>query len=350
MIALLTRPGEPGTIRVEDVGRSPTAGLRIRTLEVGVCGTDREIADGLFGVAPPGADELILGHELLGEVLDDGHGFAAGDLVTATVRRSCGACLACDEGSPDACGTGDYLERGITALDGFAREVVVEDPAQVVAVPPRLGRLGVLAEPASVCARATRHSRSIGGRQPWRPTRALVVGAGAIGVITAFILRLDDWEVWIAARGAASTEKALVAAASGARYVSTRETPLDELATDVGGFDLVVEATGNAEVTVAVPGLLRRNGVGCLLGLDDRRRPLALDSTVFGVDMVLENRVLFGSVNAHPVDWTTGLARLEAARERWPEALDAAVGLRVAPDRFAEAFAFDGVKATLRFS
>ena len=350
MIALLTRPGERGTIRVEDVSRTPATGVRIRTLEVGVCGTDREIADGLFGIAPPGANELILGHELLGEVLDDGHGFAAGDLVTATVRRSCGACLACDEGSPDACRTGDYTERGITALDGFARELVVEDPEQVVAVPPHLGRLGVLAEPASICARAIRHSRAIGGRQPWEPTRALVVGAGAIGVITAFMLRLEGWDVWVAARGSASTEKARLAAASGARYVSTRETPLDELRADVGGFDLVVEATGNADVMVAIPGLLRRNGVGCLLGLDDRRRPVALDSTVVGIDMVLENRVLFGSVNAHGVDWTTGLAQLEAARERWPDALEALVGLRVAPDRFNEAFSFDGVKATLRFA
>jgi threonine dehydrogenase-like Zn-dependent dehydrogenase len=350
VIALLTRPGERGTIRLEDVAPRPAAGLRIRTLEVGVCGTDREIADGLFGVAPPDAGDLILGHELLGEVLDGGHGFAAGDLVTATVRRSCGACLACAEGSPDACGTGDYTERGITALDGFARELIGEDPDQIVAVPPRLGRLGVLAEPASISARAIRHSRSIGARQPWEPSRALVVGTGAIGVLAAAMLRLEGWDVSVAARGAASSEKARLAAAVGGRYVSTSETPLEALRIDVGGFDLVIEATGDADVMVAVPGLLRRNGVGCLLGLDDRRRPVALDSTVVGIDMVLENRVLFGSVNAHAVDWRTGLARLETARERWPEELEAFVGLRVAPDRFAEAFSFDGVKATLQFS
>ena len=350
MIALLTRPGAAGTTRLADVRRPAGKGIRVRTLEVGVCGTDREIAEGAFGIAPAGEDELILGHELLGEVLEDGGGFAAGDLVTATVRRSCGACWACDTGSPDACATGDYTERGITALDGFARELVVEDPDQLVAVPPRLGRLGVLAEPASICTRAIRHSRAIGGRQPWEPTRALVVGAGAIGAIAAYMLRLDGWEVWVAARSAASTRKALLVAASGARYVSTTETPLNRLAADVGGFDLVIEASGNADVMISVPALLRRNGVGCLLGLDDHRRPIELDSTVVGIDMVLENRVLFGSVNAHAVDWRTGLAQLEAARERWPDELDAFVGLRVAPDRFAEAFAFDGVKATLQFA
>ena len=62
--------------------------------------------------------------------------------MTATVRRPCGHCLACDEESPDSCLTGDYSERGITRLDGFARELVAEDPAQLVPIPRSLGRLG----------------------------------------------------------------------------------------------------------------------------------------------------------------------------------------------------------------
>ena len=350
MLALMTRPGQPGTARVADLpGIDVRRGIRIRTLEVGVCGTDKEIVDGAFGVAPPDEPELVLGHELLGEVIEDGHGFAAGELVTATVRRSCRACHACRAGSPDACATGDYTERGITGLHGFAREVVVEDPEQLVTVPPRLGRLGVLAEPASISARALRHSHTIGSRQEWEPARALVIGAGAIGMLSTYMLRLDGWEVWVAARSAASTEKAQLAAGSGARYVSTRETPLDELSTDVGGFDLVIEASGDADVMLSVARLLGRNGVGCLLGLDDRRRQLSIPSNVIGIEMVLENRVLFGSVNAHPMDWRTGLQQLEAMLGRWPDELGAFVGLRVTPDRFADAFEYGGVKATLQF-
>jgi len=72
-----------------------------------VCGTDREIAEGQFGVAPEGADRIVLGHESLAEVAEDGHGFSKGDLVSATVRRSCGRCLACDEGAPDSYMTGE---------------------------------------------------------------------------------------------------------------------------------------------------------------------------------------------------------------------------------------------------
>ena len=282
--------------------------------------------------------------------MDDGYGFSAGDVVTATVRRSCRRCVACSDGSPDACATGDYTERGITALDGFAREVVIEDPSQLLAVPPRLGRLGVLAEPASISARAIRHGRRIGERQAWQPSRALVIGAGAIGMLSAYSLRLDGWDVWVAARSPGSSLKAQLASASGALYVSTRETSLQDIAADSGGFDLVIEASGNADVMLSVAGLVGRNGVGCLLGLDDHRRRLSIDSTVIGIDMVLENRALFGSVNAHRIDWQTGLAQLEAANERWPDELRALVGLRVPPDRFREAFEFDGVKATLEFA
>ena len=116
---------------------------------------------------PDGDDVLVLGHEFLGRVERDGHGFTRGDLVTSIVRRSCSHCLACNEGAPDSCLTGDYSERGITRLHGFARELVAEDPAQLIAIPGSLGRLGVLVEPASICERGIRHARTIGGRQPW---------------------------------------------------------------------------------------------------------------------------------------------------------------------------------------
>src|SRR5919202_1310933 len=129
MLALVTTPGVAGSaevVQVPDVAPEPGQVL-VRTLEVGVCGTDREISEGLFGVAPDGERRLVLGHELVGVVERDGHGFARGDLVAATVRRSCGRCAACAAGAPDACDTGLYLERGITRLHGFASEYVAED-------------------------------------------------------------------------------------------------------------------------------------------------------------------------------------------------------------------------------
>ena len=349
MQALVVRPGEAHSAHVADVPAPPVRDgeVPVRTLEVGVCGTDREISEGLFGIAPEGEDVLVLGHEFLGLVDRNGDGFTRGDLVTSIVRRSCRRCVACNEGVPDSCLTGDYSERGITRLHGFARELLGEDPAQLIGVPRSLGRLGVLVEPASICERGIRHARSIGGRQPWELQRALVLGSGAIGMLATYILRLAGLDVWAAARSPASNPKARLAAASGARYVSTEEQPLAALREEVGGFDLVVEATGNAQVMADSIGMLRRSGVACLLGLDSRKQSVELDGRVLGVDAILENRVVFGSVNANRVDWLAAVDSLGRARERWPDVLPQFVGLRVPLDRFSEAFEHEGVKATL---
>ena len=330
MQALVVRPGVEHSARVADVQPPSGDGVLLRVLEVGVCGTDREIAEGLFGIPPEDDPELVLGHELLGVVERDGAGFARGDLVTAIVRRACGHCVACAENSPDACLTGDYSERGITRLHGFARELVLEDPTQLIPIPPSLGRLGVLAEPTSICARALRHALTIGGRQPWEPRRALVIGAGAIGLLTTMLLRQHDFDVTVTSRG----ESSPIAEALGARY----ERDAD------GTFDLIVEAAGNAQLMVDTLARLGRSGVACLLGLDGRNQKVELDGRVVGIDTVLENRVLFGSVNAHRRDWLAGVEALARADR---EPLEQLVGLRVPLDRFADAFAFRGGKATL---
>jgi glucose 1-dehydrogenase len=343
MRALVTEPAVAHSTRVADVPEPTGEGVLLRVLEVGVCGTDREISEGLFGV-PAAGTSLVLGHESLALVERDGHGFSKGDLVTATVRRSCRHCLACEEGAPDSCLTGDYSERGITRLDGFARELVVEDPDQLIPIPAGLGRLGVLAEPTSICERAIRHALTIGGRQPWQLERALVVGAGAIGMITTYLLRLAGVDVWTASLEPSSD----LVSASGAHYVSTKSTPLADLRLETGGFDLVVSAVPDAQLMADSLGLLRRSGVACLLGIDGRPQAVTIDGPVLGLDAILENRVLFGSVNAHHRDWLAAVASLDQARERWPDELESFIGLRVPLDRFQEAFDYcGGVKATL---
>jgi threonine dehydrogenase-like Zn-dependent dehydrogenase len=337
--ALVVDAGVAHSTRVEDVDEPTGDGVLLRVLEVGVCGTDREISDGLFGVAPKGEKQLVIGHESLAEVARDGDGFSKGDLVCATVRRSCGHCLACGEGAPDSCLTGDYSERGITKLDGFARELVLEQPEHLVPVPRSLGRLAVLAEPTSICTRGVRHAITIGARQPWEPKRALVTGAGAVGLLSTMLLRLEGLDVWTASLEPSSA----IADALGAHYVSTKSTDL----ADLGPFDIVIEAAGSAQLMLDALGLLGRSGVACLLGIDGRDGTSHIDNKVIGYDAVLENRVLFGSVNARPDDWRTGVEALDRARQQFPGALEELIGLRVPLDRFADAFAFRGGKATL---
>ena len=351
MQALVTQPGTAGTAHIADVPEPAAAadGVLLRIVEIGVCGTDREIIDGLFGVAPPGRDTLVLGHEMLGRVERDGHGFTRGDLVASTVRRSCGHCAACAAGSPDSCLTGDYTERGITALDGFASELVVERAEHLVPVPARLHSIGVLAEPTSVGARAVRHARTVGERQVWRPSRALVLGNGAIGMLSAVQLRLEGLEVWVTGRAAADSESAALVAGLGARYVLAAEGAAEALAADVGGFDLVLEATGDAQVMASTVGLLGRSGVAVLLGIDGRVRDVSVDGRVLGTDFILGNRAVIASVNARSDDWHAAVAALDGAWDRFGDVVERFVGRRVPADRFADALAYRGIKAALAF-
>jgi threonine dehydrogenase-like Zn-dependent dehydrogenase len=337
MQGLVVTPGREGSARVVE---RPEPTLRdgevlVRVLEVGVCGTDREIAHGSFGVAPEDENELVIGHELLGVVERDAQGYSRGELVAATVRRSCGHCIACEEDAPDSCLTGDYVERGITRLHGFAQELVAEDARELIRIPESLGRLGVLSEPASICTRALRHALAIGGRQPWRLERALVLGAGAIGRLMTTLLRLDDIEVWTVSL---ESHDDLVEAV-GARYANGTD--------GLPQFDLVVEAAGDAQLMADSMGLLRRSGIACLIGIDGREQRVEVDGRTLALEMILGNRVLFGSVNAQRQDWHAAVVALDRAYERWPDALEAFVKLRAPIDDFGTAFAERGGKATL---
>ena len=72
MRAITAVPGQRGTVSIEDVPApaKEDGALLVRGLGMGVCGTDREIAEGGYGEAPAGESKLIIGHESLGEVLE----------------------------------------------------------------------------------------------------------------------------------------------------------------------------------------------------------------------------------------------------------------------------------------
>jgi threonine dehydrogenase-like Zn-dependent dehydrogenase len=350
--ALTVAPGSAASARVEEVSAPvPGAGeVLVRTLELGVCGTDREIIAGHMGRPPAGEQRMVLGHEVVGRVERDGNGFSAGELVAATVRRRCSICDGhCPAGSYDSCDGADPPERGVHDLDGFGSELWVERPGNLVRVPAALGRLGVLGEPMSICERGVRHAFAVGDRQPWRPRRAIVLGAGAIGALSTAILRLRGLEVFTVARGPAGSDKAGIMEQLGARYVSTADTSIAALAAEVRP-EVVIEATGDGAVIQAAAAALGPNGVACILGVDLTATELTLDPRVLTVDYVVGNRALIGSVNAGERDWSDGIATLGRVQKRWPGVLDRMIGIRVNPDDFAEAVEYRGVKATIAFA
>jgi len=198
----------------------------------------------------------------------------------------------------------------------------------------------------AVCERGLRHAQIIGARQPWACRRSVVLGAGAIGMLSTYLLRLRGVQVWVVSRDCADSDRADIARAIGARYVATSGGDIGAIGAEIRP-DLVVEATGSARVLLDALGVVAPSGVVCVLGVDPAHRLESLPSAVLAEAYVEGNRALFGSVNAAPQDWVSAVADLVAIGRRFPGALDRLIGLRVPPDRFAAAFDFQGVKATI---
>jgi glucose 1-dehydrogenase len=353
VIAVGVTAGEAGTMRLLErpVPEPGDDQVLVRTVQVGVCGTDRSIAEGLYGTAPAGSDELVIGHEALGVVARSGGGHSKGALVSATVRRGCDRCPNCKAGETDACTTGTFKERGIVGLDGFAAEYFIERAENLVPIPASLGSLGVLAEPASVAAKGIRQVRLVGGRQAWEPRRAIVLGVGAIGVLTVQLLRLAGIETWAMARSASTSTRAQFVQAVGARYISRNETSLSELAAEIGGADLIMEAAGDPVLSAEAIRSLAPNGVLCLRGIAGTGPPANADVGALNGDLVLYNKTIIGCTNASRRDWENGVKGLAAARGRWPDALEAMAAHGFSPDSFNAALAAtDAVKNTIEFS
>src|SRR6202795_5337321 len=197
MRALTVAPGIANSARVKNVREPPVSdgSVLVRTLALGVCGTDREIVSGSYGWAPPGQKRLVIGHESLARVTEApaDSGFRPGDLIEGIVRRPDPVpCPACAMGEWDMCRNGRYTERGIKERHGYGVERFRIEPEFAVKIDPTLGLLGVLLEPASILAKAWDHIERIVRRaQVWTPKTLLVTGAGPVGLLAG--LRGGKW-------------------------------------------------------------------------------------------------------------------------------------------------------------
>ncbi|RMI42837.1 theronine dehydrogenase [Actinomadura harenae] len=285
--------------------------LLVESLVLGVCGTDREIAEHGLPAAPPGRDWAVLGHESLGRVLEApaGSGFTPGDLVVGIVRRPDPVpCRFCATQRPDLCENGRYTERGIKGLDGFGAERFTLAPEYAVRVAADLGRAAVLVEPASVAVKAWEQADHAAGRPA---ERVLVLGAGPIGLLCALLGVQRGLEVHVVDR-VESGPKPRQTKALGAAY-RTRTQDL------TGGFDRVLECTGT--LLEEAIGLTAPAGAACLVGGGDPRSSAALNAGALSQELLAWNKALIGTVNASRGHFRTAHTLLRAADHTWLEGL-----------------------------
>lgn len=323
--------------------------VRVRTVEVGVCGTDREICAFGYGVPPAGAEYLILGHEAVGEVVEIGAGVSdlrIGDWVVPSVRRPCphAHCMPCAEARQDFCSTGDFVERGIKEAHGFMTEFFVEDRRHLFRVPAGLRDVAVLVEPLTVAEKAIAQIEQVQCRLPWRAGEgalgagktAVVLGAGPIGLLGAIALVARGFRTFVYSRSPAPHVKAEVCEAVGAAYVASSVVGVDELGRMTGGVDVIYEALGAGNVAFEAMKLLNSNGVFVFTGIPPRRPAIPFDADGLMRDLVLKNQAVIGTVNADEVAFDAAIRDLGEFKARWPDAIGRIVTGRHSPDAFGD--------------
>jgi|SRR5579884_547765 len=317
----------------------------VETLSIGVCGTDLEIIAGEYGWAPPGESRLALGHESLGRVMEapQGSGLAAGDLVVSIVRRPDPVpCPNCAVGEWDMCRNGQYTERGIKQHHGYASERYRNTVDFTVKIDPSLGRLGVLLEPATVVAKAWDHIARIGKRAEWSPQTVLVTGAGPIGLLAALLAVQRGLETHVLDQVTDGLKPELVAEIGAIYHHGS--------VADVGVTpDVCIECTGVAQLVLDAMLHSDPNGIVCLTGVSSGGRQFDVDAGLLNRDMVLQNNVVFGSVNANRRHYEAGADALAKADRTW---LGRLITRTVGLDHWRDAYARqpDDVKTVLAFA
>jgi threonine dehydrogenase-like Zn-dependent dehydrogenase len=353
--AIVITPGTADSARIGEVPREAMGPgmVRIAVQAVGVCGTDAEIAQGLYGEAPAGRTDLVLGHESLARVTEVGAGVVGlrpGQLVVPIVRRPCAPpCAACSVGRWDECLTGRYQEHGIKGLDGFMRQEAVVAADAVVPLPDALQEVGVLTEPLTIVEKAVDQALAIHGLGAGEARRALVTGAGPVGLLGALLLVCRGLDVYVVDRRPAGSPKARLVESVGGHYVDDSATPLEQ-AVPQGGVDIALEATGFAPLVFRAVAALGRNGVLALTGVTGGHHEISVDVNLMNTTMVLENQAMVGSVNAARRHYRQAVQDLAALQTRFGPELRALITERVPLRDFARAFdkSQDSIKTVIQ--
>ena len=353
MQAIAVQRGENRPVVVETERPDPAAGeALVRTLRVGVDGTDHEVVAGNYGGPPGGDDHIVLGHEAVGVVEDSGDTrFSPGDIVVPTVRRPPnGENEYFRRGEADMAPEGEYHERGIVGKHGFMAEYFTSPEEHLVSIPESITEIGFLVEPLSVAEKALELATASRSSFTWEPESAFVLGNGSLGLLTLAMLRerSEFDRLYCLGRRDRPDPTIDIIEELGATYVDSRETPVSEVAAVHEPIDFIFEATGYAKHPFETIEALAPNGVGALLGVPEPWE-FEIDGGTLHKEFVLHNKALVGSVNSGYEHFQAAVDSLSRFSETFLDDLVTGVhGL----DDFEAAFADDDttIKTAVEFS
>ncbi len=260
----------PRDLRVENLPLDEIGpgDVRVRIEAGGICGSDLHYYHhGGFGAVRI-KEPMVLGHEVSGIV--DAVGaevsrVAAGQRVSVSPSRPCGACRYCQEGRQNHCLDMRFYGSAMRFphVQGAFRQVLVASEAQCHPVPGELtAGEAAMAEPLAVCLHAARRARPLLGR------RVLVTGSGPIGALSIIAARRAG-AAEIVATDVAEAPLAAARTVGADRTINIASEPdaLVPYGADKGFFDVLIEASGNAQALIGALAALRPGAVIVQLGL-----------------------------------------------------------------------------------
>ncbi len=222
---------------------------------VGICGSDMHA---YHGRDPRRNPPLILGHELAGRVVG---GTADGTRVTVNPLITCGRCDYCITGRDNLCANRTMI--GMTRPGGFAERIAVPERT-LIGIPADMpARAAALTEPAATAL----HALNLALRAMHRPlpeARLLVIGGGAVGLLSALLARSYGCrDVALAETNPLRRDTAR--AAGGLRVID----PADPATRAENAVDLVIDAVGMKATRNAALAAVKPGGVVMHIGLAD---------------------------------------------------------------------------------
>jgi threonine dehydrogenase-like Zn-dependent dehydrogenase len=256
ILAIENRP-EPSLAAATDV--------IVRVQACGVCGTDLHILSDPPGY--PAQKGVILGHEIVGEIAAVGAAvtaFEVGDRVAVRPILTCGTCTACMAGNPNHCP--NRRDLGVWQDGGLAEKLVVPASACIKVSKEIPLHIAALTEPLACVVNAVHRVKPAAGE------RAIVLGAGAIGLLFTAVLKVSGVAtVAVVEVSAARAEAALAVGADA--VINPQAESLQDAVTRLmdAGPDIVIDAVGS-QLGTAV-GIACRRGRVLLFGLNEHARP-----------------------------------------------------------------------------
>ncbi len=312
MQAVALYPDGPELRVIEKERPSPEDGeALIRTLRVGIDGSDRRIAAGeIGGDVPDGEDHLVMGHEAVGVVEDaNGTDIEEGTVVAPLVRRPV------DEDSRfaaneelDMAPLGTFHERGIMGEHGYLSEYFVSNPAYLVEVPESRAEYGFFVEPTSILEKSLDQAFTARSAFDWQPESGFVLGNGNLGLLA--LARLETGEefdrTYCLGRRDRPDPTIEFIEAIGGTYVDSRQTSVADFAAEYEPADYVFETTGYPKHAIDAVHALGPNGVATVQGIPEGSASFDIDCATYHRELVVSNKALLGVVNSRKPHFEAG--------------------------------------------